>query len=238
VGAKRPRRQRDARRRSYSQNFASPALAARMVQDAQVESSDFVVEVGAGTGVLTAELVRRGAMVQAIEIDPALVARLRHRFRGDQNVQIIEADALHLPLPTKPFRVVANVPFSITTPLLRRLLDDSSTPLTRADLILQWEVARKRAGRPRTALSASWTPWWRFRVGRRIPRTAFRPRPAVDAGVLVVEPRQKPLLPPEAHDSYSDFVRGLFTGKLARDLDAAQWVALFATYAARTQSNL
>jgi 23S rRNA (adenine-N6)-dimethyltransferase len=238
VGGKRPRGQRDTRRRSYSQNFASPALAAQIVRDARVKSSDFVVEVGAGSGVLTAELLRRGAKVQAIEIDPALAARLGSRFGANQNVEIIEADALRLPLPEDRFRVVANVPFSVTTPLLRRLLDDPRTPLIRADLILQWEVARKRAGRPRTALSASWTPWWRFRLGRRIPRTAFRPRPAVDAGVLVVEPRRRPLLPPEAHDPYLDFVRGLFTGTLARDLDATQWVALFAAYAARNQGNV
>jgi 23S rRNA (adenine-N6)-dimethyltransferase len=111
---------------------------------------------------------------------------------------VIEADMLRLPLPREPFRVVANIPFAATTDLLRGLLADPRTPLTRADLVLQWEVARKRAGRPRTALSASWSPWWRFRLGRRIPRAAFRPRPAVDAGILIAERRREPLLPPDA----------------------------------------
>jgi 16S rRNA A1518/A1519 N6-dimethyltransferase RsmA/KsgA/DIM1 with predicted DNA glycosylase/AP lyase activity len=88
-------------------------------------------------------------------------------------------------------------------------------------------VARKRAGRPRTALSAAWSPWWRFRLGGRIARDAFRPRPRVDAGILVVERRRQPLLAPEAAEPFAAFVHGLFTGTLAGELDAEQWTALF-----------
>jgi 23S rRNA (adenine-N6)-dimethyltransferase len=197
-----------------------------------VGPADVVVEIGAGSGVLTAELAKSAARVQAIEVDPVWAARLRSRFAGYRNVELIEGDALRVPLPAEPFRVVASIPFGATTSLLRRLLDDPRTPLERADVVLQWEVARKRAGRPRTALSASWAPWWRFRLGRRLPRTAFRPAPAVDAGVLVVERRREPLLPAEAQEQFAEFVRGLFAGTLARDLDAGQWVSLFAAYAA------
>jgi 23S rRNA (adenine-N6)-dimethyltransferase len=233
VGARRARSARDARRRASGQNFlASSELAARLVRDADVGQGDLVVETGAGNGILTFALARRAGRVEAIEIDPVWAARLRERFAGCRRVDVIEGDALRVPLPTEPFRVVANIPFTATTALLRRLLDDPRTPLKRADVVLQWEVARKRAGRPRTALSASWSPWWRFRLGRRLPRNAFRPRPAVDAGVLVAERRRDPLLPLEAHEAFTDFVRALFAGTLARELDARKWAALFGTYSA------
>jgi 23S rRNA (adenine-N6)-dimethyltransferase len=230
VAARRP--PRGARRRSYSQNFlASSALAEQLVREAKVGRRDLVVEVGAGSGILTAALARRARRVLAIEIDPVWAARLRQRFAAWENVEVIEGDARRVPLPDEPFRVVANIPFGATTALLHALLDKPVTSLERADLVLQWEVARKRAGRPRTALSASWSPWWHFRLGRRLPRTAFRPPPAVDAGVLVVERRREPLLPLEAREPFRDFVRGLFAGTLARDLDARHWSALFAAYA-------
>ena len=96
---------------------------------------------------------------------------------------------------------------------------------------MQWQVARKRAGRPRTALSALWAPWWRFHLGPRLPRTAFHPRPSVDAGVLTVERRREVLLPIDANDAFSEFVRAMFEGTLARELDVRQWAALFTAYA-------
>jgi 23S rRNA (adenine-N6)-dimethyltransferase len=236
VGVRRARSPRDARRRAYGQNFlASRGLAAQLVREAEVARRDLVVELGAGRGILTAALARTGARVQAIEVDPIWAAQLRKRFAGSRSVEVVEGDALRVPLPAVPFRVVANVPFAATTAVLRRLLDDPHTALTRADLVLQWEVARKRAGKPRSALSASWSPWWRFRLGRRLPRTAFRPSPAVDAAVLVIERRRDALVPVDAHDAFADFVRGLFTGRLARELNADQWAALFATYSGETR---
>jgi 23S rRNA (adenine-N6)-dimethyltransferase len=216
------------RRRARSQHFlASREIAARIVRDAGVGPADLVVEIGAGTGVLTAELARRASCVVAIEIDPRLAARLERRFAGWRAVEVVEGDALAVELPAEPYRVVANLPFSGGTALLRRLLDDPRSPLQRAHLVLQWEVARMRAGRPCSALGACWAPWWRFRLGRRIPRTAFHPRPSVDAGMLIAERRSPPLLPAEACPAFAAFVRTVFDGTLVHDLDAGRWAALF-----------
>jgi 23S rRNA (adenine-N6)-dimethyltransferase len=238
VRERRVRTPRDARRRAYAQNFlASDALAAQLVREANVASSELVVEIGAGTGILTAGLARRAGAVRAVELDPTLAAGLRRRFGGWSNVTVVEGDAVRAALPEEPFRVVANLPFNVTTALLRRLLDPRNS-LVRADLVLQWEVARKRAGKPRTALSASWAPWWRFRLGRRIPSAAFRPRPAVDAGILIAERRRRALLPPEAYDDYARFARALFAGTLVRELDAEQWAALFDGYSAFDRSQV
>lgn len=227
---RRSRTPRDARRRAYGQNFlASRALAAQLVRDADVRKDDLVVEIGAGTGLLTAELAKHARTVLAVELDTALASGLRRRFAARYDVTVVEGDALRVALPREPFRVVANLPFNASTAILQRLLDPTLS-LQRADLVLQWEVARKRAGRPRSALSAAWAPWWRFRLGRRIPPEAFRPRPAVAAAVLVAERRRAPLLPPESFEEYGAFVRSLFDGTLARGLDGAGWAALFGVW--------
>lgn len=200
----------DGRRRRLGQNFLRPEFADRLVADAHFQPGELVVEIGAGLGAITLALAHREIDVVAVEVDPVCAQRLRDRVRGTGRgrVQVVEADFLSLPLPTRPFRVMGSLPFRGTTDILRRLLDNPGVPLTRADLVVQWEVARKRAAvPPSTLLSTGWAPWWEFHLGRRIPAVEFRPIPEVDAGVLVVTRRAYPLLPPAMGASWAGFVR-------------------------------
>jgi 23S rRNA (adenine-N6)-dimethyltransferase len=169
-----------------------------------------VVEIGAGSGVCTEALARRGVELVAVELDPVFAARLRARAPSlGGRVRVVEGDFLALPLPARPFRVFGALPFARTTDVLRRLLDDPRLPLARADLVVQWDVARKRAAAPPDTLrGAAWAPWWEFRLGPRIPAAAFRPVPRVDAGVLVVVRRERPLLPCAMAPAFARFVRG------------------------------
>jgi 23S rRNA (adenine-N6)-dimethyltransferase len=204
-----------------------------------------VLDVGAGTGMLTTALERAGARVVAVEIDPALAAGLRRRFTC-----VIEADAAGIELPREPFKVVANLPFAGGTSILRRLLDPRN-PLATADVILEWSVAMKRASVwPSTQLSAYWGAWFELALTRRLPRCVFAPPPAVEAGVLRIVRRAAPLVPVRDHRRYASFLaRGYRHGPRgavpwpalkrleaelgferragARDLDATQWAALF-----------
>jgi 23S rRNA (adenine-N6)-dimethyltransferase len=124
---------------------------------------------------------------------------------------VVEGDVLETPLPAEPFRVVANIPFGITTKILRHLLD--SDALARADVIVQAEVARKRGtGGRGTLLNACWEPWFEFGTGARIAASAFRPRPRVDAAVLIVTRRSPPLVDPASRRGYTDFVTAAFEG--------------------------
>jgi 23S rRNA (adenine-N6)-dimethyltransferase len=201
---------RDERRRRLGQNFLRPELAERFVEEAGVRAGDFVVEIGAGSGAITAALARRGADVAAIEVDPVWAERLRRNFaRTDAGrVRVISSDFFAVPLPRKAFRVVSCLPFGQTTAILGRLLSEPYGHLRRLDLIVQWEVARKRSAVPASTLrSTAWAPWWEFRLGRRIAATDFRPVPRVDGGVLVVTRREPPLLPLAMSARYESFVR-------------------------------
>jgi 23S rRNA (adenine-N6)-dimethyltransferase len=170
------------------------------------------VEWAAGDGALTVPLSRLGRPLEAVEIDPRRAARLRRRVgtHVTVTVTVTEEDILRHTPPTVPHEVVANVPFHITTPVLRRLL--ALPAWRRAVLVLQWEVARKRAGvGGATQLTAQWWPWFDFRLVRRIPASAFAPAPSVDAGLLEVSRRSRALVMDRA--GYQDWVRAVFTGR-------------------------
>jgi 23S rRNA (adenine-N6)-dimethyltransferase len=206
----------------------SSALAADIVRAAGVRPGELVVDLGAGTGVLTSALARAGSRVVAIELDPVLAAALRRRFG-----QVVEGDARRVPLPREPFRVVANLPFDAGTDILRRLLDDPN--LVAADVIVQWELAMKRAAVwPSTALGVIWSASFDLTLVRRLSRDVFAPPPAVDAGVLRAVRQEEPLVRWDERRRYADFVhagfrRGLRSvappltlKRLARDLGFAQ----------------
>jgi 23S rRNA (adenine-N6)-dimethyltransferase len=169
-----------------------------------------VVDVGAGLGSCTFALARRVQQVVAVEVDPVLAGQLRRAVlrRKIANVTVLTLDALDYRFPNRPFKVFGSLPFGSTTALMRHLFDDPSRRLIQADLVVQWEVARKRSAvPPTTLLSTTWTPWWNFDLDDRIPANAFTPRPAVDAAVLRVTRRTPPLLPIHLAASYGQFVR-------------------------------
>ncbi len=196
---------------ALGQHFLSRPFATELVRRAHIAPTDLVVEIGAGTGVLTRELATRAQAVIAIELDPRLVKGLRSAFAHDPVVGVVEGDARVFPLPTEPFRVFGNIPFSIGTDLFRRLLSETSSPVSRADVVVEWGMARKRtADPPRNLLSLTWATWWTFTIERRIPAASFRPKPRVDAALLSVLPRDPPLLRPGERKRYERFLRELF----------------------------
>lgn len=200
MAAPRRRSPQDRRRRSHGQNLlVDRSVVERVLLRLDLRDDEFVVDVGAGRGALTIPLARAGARVLAIERDRHMVAGLQRRLEDagvGHRVQIRRADLRQVPWPREPYRVVASPPYALTTRLLGRLLDDPRVGPSRADLLLQWEVARKRAATPPSTLrSAAWAPWWRFELGERVPKEAFRPVPATDSGWLTVVRRDPPVLP-------------------------------------------
>lgn len=214
-----------------------------------------VVEWAAGRGAITRRLALLGRPVEAVEIDRRSVTHLRRTLGA--HVAVTHGDILRHAPPTRAYDLVSNVPFHITTPLLRRLL--SLPGWQPAVLITQWEVARKRAGvGGTTLLTAQWWPWYMFALDGRIPASSFAPRPSVDAGLLIVDRRPSPFVPIAQRSAYQLFVKRVFggpgrgvpdvlvragigasavrqwarrhdvdSGTLPRDLDARAWITAY-----------
>lgn len=198
--AGRKRTERDKRRRALGQNILiRSSVVEELLERIELAPDEHVVEFGVGRGALTIPLARVGARVTAVEVDAGWADHLRRLLREqglEERVKVVCTDLRRFRLPAPPYRVVSNVPFSASTDLLRRLLRDPRRGPERADLLLQREVARKRAAQPPTTLlSAAWAPWWAFAQGPTVPRQAFRPVPRVDGAWLEIHRRQPPLLP-------------------------------------------
>ena len=220
------------RSRELGQHFlGSQRLAAQLVADAGVTRAHRVVDLGAGTGALTAALAATGASVLAVELDDELARSLSVRFADAANVTVLRADVCDVPLPVTPYRVVANPPFGHTAAVVRRLLDAPAGGLERVDLVVQWQVARHRArvdtGESADLLGATWGPWWHFARGRRLPAVCFRPRPSVDAAVLVVTRRDPPLVDAEQFVSYAAFVAAEFARRSDQRASVEEWATHF-----------
>lgn len=201
-------------RRELGQNFLTDKrLARRVVAEAGVGKDALVVEFGAGGGMLTRQLARTSRLVMAVEYDPYWTMHLRVRFSDDDNVLVVQGDALTVRLPDEPFVVVANIPFNATTSILHRLLDDPTAPLQAAHLLVQKQVALKHArSTPTTLKTLNWSPWYTFSVCLELPVGAFHPKPEVDACLMVAAKRGPPLVAPEHRHLFRAFVRRAFVG--------------------------
>jgi 23S rRNA (adenine-N6)-dimethyltransferase len=173
-------------RRGWGWHQLDDRWAQQLVADARVGRGDTVLDIGAGAGAITAPLIAAGARVIAVEAHPGRAAQLRDRF-AHAPVVVVRADAADLRLPRRPFHVVANPPFGITSELLRRLLHPGSRLLT-AHLVLQEPAARRWAG-PDAPAARRWRREIDASLGPRIPRHAFRPPPPVSSRVLILRRR-------------------------------------------------
>lgn len=194
-------------RHELGQNFLIHRPTLQRITRLTAATKGAILEIGAGDGALTEHLARLGRDLRAIDIDAHRVGRLRARIRG---ASIEHADALHEPL-NRPV-IVGNIPFHLTTPLLRRLLD--ADEWRQAILLTQWEVARKRSGvGGATMMTAQACPWYSFRLHDRVPAHHFRPMPAVDGGILAVERRITPLIDRRDRRRFERFVGTVFQSR-------------------------
>jgi 16S rRNA (adenine1518-N6/adenine1519-N6)-dimethyltransferase len=189
-------------RRSLSQNFLTdPAALDAIVEAAELEAGDRVVEIGPGLGVLTRRLLAAGASVLAVELDPRLAEWLRGELADVPGFQLVEGDALAfdatIAFPGGDFKLVANIPYHITSPLLHAFLEGERPP-TLAVLLVQAEVAERVAAAPgqMSYLSVFVQNVAEAEVVARVPAAAFEPAPKVDSAVLRLRRRSDPAIPP------------------------------------------
>ncbi|MDT5035646.1 MAG: rRNA (adenine-N6)-dimethyltransferase [Micromonosporaceae bacterium] len=169
-------------------HFLRPRFAAEIVRSTGVGPHDLVLDLGAGLGALTAPLAATGARVIAVEREPSYARRLTARFADWPGVRVVSADLLAVPLPRRPFRVVANIPFATTAALLRRLLDGGVPSLLRADLVVEYGVAKRLTGPPRDGAARRVAVRNDIQIVRALPPACFRPPPGVTAALVVIRP--------------------------------------------------
>lgn len=183
--------------------LTSPAVHDAIVEAANLTREDRVVEIGPGPGGLTVRLAARAGAVVAYEVDPRLASLLREEvLPPGANVRVIEADVLEVDvLASRPTRVVANLPYQITTPVLVRILGDERRPPL-AVLMVQQEVAERIAGVTRSWLSVFVDAFAQAEIVRRVSPGAFEPRPRVASAVLRLRARPVPLFAPHPKDAF------------------------------------
>ncbi|MEO8251608.1 MAG: 16S rRNA (adenine(1518)-N(6)/adenine(1519)-N(6))-dimethyltransferase RsmA [Chloroflexota bacterium] len=188
-------------RKALSQNFLTDAAALDAIVDAaELAPGERVVEVGPGLGVLTRRLLAAGASVLAVELDPRLAAYLRRELDGVEGFELIEADALSLHprecFPDLDFKLVANIPYHITSPLLHAFLEGERPPELTV-LLVQAEVAARVAAPPgqMSYLSVFVQNVADAQIVGRVPATSFEPEPEVDSAILRLRRRSPPQIP-------------------------------------------
>lgn len=202
-------------RKSWGQNFLIDHNIQRKILDAaEIRPGERVVEIGPGRGILTQGLLERGAELLAIEIDPLLVEMLRQEI-ASSHFHLVEGDALQYPyseLPS-PYKVVANLPYYVSTPLLFRLLEERRR-ISRMVLMLQREVAERLVasvgGKNYGVLSVLVQLYADVRIAFPVSKNCLRPRPDVDSVVIILTPLPDPRLSVRDEALFSRVVRGAF----------------------------
>ena len=194
-------------KKSFGQNFLTDTnILQKIVDTAEIDKNVNVIEIGPGIGALTEFLAENAAEVMAFEIDDRLIPILADTLRDFDNVQVVNQDILKADLQTQiqnfknpdlPIKVVANLPYYITTPILMHLIE-SKIPFQEFVVMMQKEVADRISAEPNTkaygSLSIAVQYYMTAKVAFIVPRTVFVPAPNVDSAILKMVRRDQPLV--------------------------------------------
>lgn len=202
-------------KKSFGQNFLTDTnILQKIVDTAEIDKGVNVIEIGPGIGALTEFLAENAAEVVAFEIDDRLIPILADTLRDFDNVKVINEDILKSDLQTRikefvnpdlPIKVVANLPYYITTPILMHLIE-SKIPFQEFVVMMQKEVADRISAEPNTkaygSLSIAVQYYMTAKVAFIVPRTVFVPAPNVDSAILKMTRREQPLVKVEDEDFF------------------------------------
>jgi 16S rRNA (adenine1518-N6/adenine1519-N6)-dimethyltransferase len=207
-------------KKSLGQNFMhDPNTLEKIVATADLQATDTVVEIGAGTGALTDKLAQVAGRVVAVELDERLIPILEQRFMRQRNVVIVHRDVLETDLQQLAggaYIVVANVPYYITSAILRHVLEPAHRP-RRVVMVMQLEVAERLIAQPKSGdmslLTVSVQYYGKPRIVNKINRAVFYPRPDVDSALVLIETHAEPLVEVPSDEAFFRVVRAGFSQK-------------------------
>jgi 16S rRNA (adenine1518-N6/adenine1519-N6)-dimethyltransferase len=203
--------------KAFGQNFlVDRAVLRQIVEAAETEQTDQVLEVGAGTGVLTRELARLARRVVAVELEQDMLTLLAKTTRDFANVEIIERNLLYLDpqevFAHERYKLVANLPYYITAPTFRHFLESANPPRLLV-VMVQYEVAQRIVAAPGdlSLLGVSVQFYGQPRIITRVPARAFYPAPKVDSAILRVDIHGQAPLTPGERDGFFRVVQAGFS---------------------------
>ena len=211
-------------KKSFGQNFLTDTnILQKIVDTAEIDDQVNVIEIGPGIGALTEFLAERAAEIMAFEIDHRLVPILADTLRDFDNVTVVNEDILKVDLvqhiqnfknPDLPIKVVANLPYYITTPILMHLIE-SGIPFSEFVVMMQKEVADRISAQPNTkaygSLSIAVQYYMTAKVAFIVPRTVFVPAPNVDSAILKMVRRPEPAVAVEDESFFFKVSKASFT---------------------------
>ncbi len=205
--------------KALGQNFLQdPIILQRIVDTAEVLPTDTVLEIGPGLGALTRHLAAAAKQVVAVELDGRLIPALEETITGFNNIQIVQGDILDVEpaeiISAEDYLVVANIPYYITSALLRHLLESPPRP-RRVVLTVQKEVAERICAGPgdMSLLALSVQVYGEPRVATKIPAGAFHPPPKVDSAVVRIDLHSEPVIPYASLDKFFALAKAGFSQK-------------------------
>ena len=205
--------------KSLGQNFLQDPLALEdIISAAEIQPTDTVLEIGPGLGSLTRYLAVAAREVVAVELDPNLLPPLKAVLAPYPNIRLVHGDILKLSpkdlITEKDYIVAANIPYYITSAVIRHLLEGEAKP-RRIVLTVQKEVAERICAKPgdMSLLALSVQVYGEPRIAARIPADAFFPAPKVDSAVLCVDIYPSPLIRPELLRTFFKLIKAGFSQK-------------------------
>ena len=181
--------------KGLGQNFlVNKGAVKRVINAADIKPDEVILEVGPGLGALTKELAKKAKKVIAVEKDRKMVEILKETLKGFENIEIVQGDILKLKLQIpKPYKIVANLPFHLTAPVIRKFLESANTP-KEMTLVVQKEVGQRICARvpDMNLLAVSVQVYAEAKIANYVSKKSFWPQPKVDAAIIKIQiPKSK-----------------------------------------------
>ncbi len=175
-------------KKSLGQNFLiSKNVLEKIVETSEINHNEQIVEIGPGLGVLTNELAQKAKTVTSIELDKTLLPLLKETLSNHKNIKIINENALSFPAPKTPYKVVANIPYNITSPIINHFLQAKNKPDS-LTLLVQYEVAEKICDtEDMTVLSLQVALFGKAKMIKKVSPGCFYPPPKVSSAILHIK---------------------------------------------------
>ncbi|MEC0330185.1 23S ribosomal RNA methyltransferase Erm [Paenibacillus macerans] len=178
-------------------------LLYEIVDRAKVRGEDTVLELGAGKGALTTVLNQQAKKVLAVEYDARFVEILKEKTANQPNTIVIHQDIMKIRLPKEKFIVVSNIPYSITTPIMKLLLNNPASGLQRGIIIMEKGAARRFTAKfMKNSYVLVWKMWFDIRFVKAISRDDFSPPPSVDSAMVMITRKREPVLPQKGYSVF------------------------------------